>query len=149
MPTARFEMRFVCNLCAIIFFYGFQDAWATSELTAPDEAVDTFFEHITKGDVNQAFARLFMGSSLAKTDPLGVNQLPSSVSAFMKTAGPMLDYEKIDSCAIGTRTVRLTCLQNLTLRPLTWVFYYYRNPQGWTLTYLQWNGQYEGIFSCK
>ena len=142
-------MRVLPYLYAIIFFVGAQDVWATSELTTPDEVVEAFFSQISRGDVDKAFAQLFLGSSLARTDPLGVNQLPSSASAIMKAAGPMLDYEKIDSCAIGSRTVRLTYFQNLSLRPLTWIFYYYRNTQGWTLTYLQWNGQYEGISSCK
>ena len=148
-PTRRFTMRTVSYLCAIMLFCNYHYAWATAELATPENVVDKFFSRLNKGDADQAFTQLFEGSSIAKTDPIGVNQVSSSVSAFMKTAGPMLDFEKIDSCAIGTRTLRLTYLQNLTLRPLTWVFYYYRNSQGWTLTYLQWNGQYEGIRPCK
>ena len=116
--------------------------------SGPETQITRFFEMLATGKIDEAFAQLVEGSSLAKTDPLGVNQVPSNIAAFMKVAGPMLGHERLISCALGSRSVKLVYLQNLKLRPLTWVFYYYNNGDGWTLTYLEWNGQYTGIEMC-
>lgn len=142
-------MRILSHFCAMILYFSIHATSLASEVKSPEQLVEEFFAQVSNGDVDQAFIKLFEGSSLEKTDPIGANQVPSSVAAFMKAAGPMLDYEKIGSCAIGARTLRLIYFQNLSLRPLTWVFYYYRNSEGWALTYLKWNGQYEGVSGCK
>ena len=109
----------------------------------PEQIAYEFFKQFQGGAIDQAFDRLLKGSSLEKTDPMGVMRIRNEIKSMATAFGKMVDSELIEKTPIGRRSVKLVYLQNLQLRPLTWIFYFYNTENRWTLTLFTYNGQYQ------
>lgn len=98
----------------------------------PAAVISAFFLTLKSGQVEAAYESLVKGTIIAERKE-NVNSLMESTKKALDSYGPVKGYEVIDSLAVGSALLRLTCISLNEDLPLRWRFYFYKSEGSWRI----------------
>ena len=122
-----------------------QDAPAPAAVDAPIKMVADFFKLLEKGQIEEAYAGLTMGSKIIeKPDDLRVlkQKTKEAIDAF----GTISGNELVETKPVGARLLRRTYLSLGSEFPLRWRFYFYNANNRWRLIDMRVDDRLTGMF---
>ncbi len=105
----------------------------------------TFFAHLQKGHVDDAYTSLTKGSKIAER-PDELKALKAKTNEAIQMFGIFQGYDLIESKSVGSHILRRTYLSLGKEFPLRWRFYFYKNENRWRLVDLRVDDRLTGIF---
>lgn len=105
---------------------------ASGELDAAVRArIEAFFNHLAGGKIEDAYARLFEGSALAKEQPALLPTLVSNTKLVLEKCGAAENGAVLRVRGAGKTLKEVTCILNCKKRPIRWTLYVYYGEGRW------------------
>ena len=105
---------------------------AAGDLDAAVRArIEAFFNHLAGGKVEDAYARLFEGSSLAKEQPALLPTLINNTQLVLEKCGAAENGSVLRVRGAGKTLKEVTCILNCKKRPIRWTLYVYYGEGRW------------------
>ena len=106
----------------------------TGELDAAVRArIEAFFTHVASGKVEEGYARLFEGSTLAKEQPALLPTLVSNTKLMLEKCGVAENGAVLRVRNAGRTLKEVTCILNCRKRPIRWTLYVYFGEGRWQI----------------
>ena len=115
------------------------------DIDLPKQRADAFLESIIKGDISDAYDRLFEGSTLPADKPQDVVALKQQTQVGLPLYGKTLGYELVKEEKFGESLVRLSYLLKSEKGPTVWVFHFYRPEDSWILAGVNFTDQLQQL----
>ena len=107
-------------------------ASADAELDAAVRArIEAFFLHVKAHQVQDGFARLFEGSSLAADQPALLSTLVKNTLLLIEKCGKMESSSIVRVRSAGRALKEVTCVMNCQKRPMRWTMFVYFGEGRW------------------
>ncbi len=111
------------------------------DVAMPRQQAETFLDKVMAGKIGAAYDGIFVGSSIARSQPQAISQLKKQTAKLPSLYGPLLGYEPVSSRKFGESVVRLLYILKQAHRPIVWEFYFYRAQDDWSLVTLGFKDQ--------
>jgi hypothetical protein len=111
------------------------------DAATPLQQAETFLDRVMAGKIGAAYDGIFVGSSIARTQPQAISQLKKQTAKLASLYGPLLGFEPVSSRKFGESVVRLLYILKQAHRPIVWQFYFYRAQDDWSLVTLGFKDQ--------
>ena len=105
------------------------------------QQAETFLDRVMAGKIGVAYDGIFVGSSIARSQPQMLAQLKKQTEKLPSLYGPLLGYEPASSRKFGESVVRLLYILKQAHRPIVWEFYFDRAQDYWSLVTLGFKDQ--------
>lgn len=93
--------------------------------------IEAFFTHVAGGRLEEGYARLFEGSTLAKEQPALLPTLVSNTKLVLDKCGPAENGAVLRVRSAGRTLKEVTCILNCRKRPIRWTLYVYFGEGRW------------------
>ena len=95
--------------------------------------IEAFFTHVASGKIDEGYARLFEGSTLAKEQPALLPTLVSNTKLMLEKCGPAENGAVLQVRSAGRTLKEVTCILNCRKRPIRWTLYVYFGEGRWQI----------------
>ncbi len=136
------KIRFLLSILLLVVYQ-------SSIADTPPEKSDSFFQSIIKGDIEQAYDQLFIGSSIPTDKPQAVTLLKQQTKSGLPFYGELIDYELVSKEEFGKSLTRLVYILKSEKHPTVWELYFYKPKGNWVLSNIQFNDQFNFLSSKK
>ena len=107
---------------------------AAGDLDAAVRArIEAFFKHLTEGKLDEGYARLFEGSTLAKEQPALLPTLIKNTTLVLEKCGAAENGSVLRVRSAGRTLKEVTCILNCKRRPIRWTLYAYYGEGRWQI----------------
>ena len=107
---------------------------STGELDPAVRArIEAFFTHVASAKVEDGYARLFEGSTLAKEQPALLPTLVSNTKLMIEKCGAAENGAVLRVRNAGRTLKEVTCILNCRKRPIRWTLYVYFGEGRWQI----------------
>jgi len=107
---------------------------------AAKDLSDKIMTKVNAGDLAAAFDLMKPYAAVSATEiDSAALQSKAAMDQFGSRYGSSIGIEFIDSKKSGDSLLRIRYLQKCVKGPLTWVFYFYKNNDGWLLDTFKWD----------
>lgn len=105
---------------------------ATGELDAAVRArIEAFFNHLATGKVEEGYARLFEGSTMAQEQPALLPTMIKNTTQALEKCGAAENGSVLRVRSAGRTLKEVTCILNCKKRPIRWTLYVYHGEGRW------------------
>ncbi len=95
--------------------------------------IEAFFTHVASGKIDEGYARLFEGSTLAKEQPALLPTLVSNTKLMLEKCGVAENGAVLQVRSAGRTLKEVTCILNCRKRPIRWTLYVYFGEGRWQI----------------
>lgn len=95
--------------------------------------IDMFFKLLKDGKKEEAFAKLFEGSTLAKEQPELLTALASNTDRILEKSGAIESAALLRVRSAGTTLKEITYICNCRKQPVRWTLYAYNGDGRWQI----------------
>lgn len=95
--------------------------------------IEAFFTHVASGKIDEGYARLFEGSTLAKEQPALLPTLVSNTKLMLEKCGAAENGAVLQVRSAGRTLKEVTCILNCRKRPIRWTLYVYFGEGRWQI----------------
>jgi len=107
---------------------------AGGELDAAVRArIEAFFKHLAEGKLDEGYARLFEGSTLAKEQPALLPTLIKNTTLVLEKCGAAENGSVLRVRSAGRTLKEVTCILNCKKRPIRWTLFVYFGEGRWQI----------------
>ena len=110
---------------------------------SPRQRADQFFSRLMQGDVDKAYADLFVGSM--NEDSSKLEQAKRQIAENLSKYGKQLGYELVIEKPFGASVVRLVYILKMEKHPIVWEFFFYHPKDIWFLANFDVNDEFKGL----
>jgi len=126
-----------------IFILVFSVNYSEAKSKKPNQMAESFFQMVMNGEINEAYDKLFEGSTIPTSKPQAVNMLKTQTASGLPLYGSIIGYEKIREEKFGGSVVRLVYILKSEKAPTVWELYFYKPNQNWFLASIIFNDQFQ------